>query len=105
MVALFMALSGGLDWAEYYTTIKSMGSVYCILFLFFFLFAIMAFFNVVTGVFCEKAMSLARPGPHEVMIRRQLKEVQDASELIKLLKEIIGFDGSANLTLASLEKF
>jgi len=75
MLSLFMALSGGVDWINHYDTIKTMGSAYSLLFIFFFCFAVIAFFNVVTGVFCEKAMSLARPGPHEMMVRKQNQEV------------------------------
>lgn len=87
MVTLFQALTGGRDWDEYFQVVQDMGWVYALLFLFFFLFALMSIFNVVTGVFCEKAMSLARPGPLEQQIRRQQKDLRDASELITLLKK------------------
>jgi hypothetical protein len=93
MVSLFMALSGGQDWIAFYTTIRELGPLYTVLYFFFFLFALMSFFNVITGVFCEKAMSLARPGPHEQMIRRRQKEMRDAKEMIALLKKVVGLSG------------
>merc|ERR1719424_1744235 len=89
MICLFQALTGGQDWGQFYDTIETMGSIYTTLFLFFYLFAIMAFFNVVTGVFCEKAMSLAKPGAVELMVRRQYKEIRDASDLIVLMRKIL----------------
>jgi len=95
MVALFMALTGGEDWGVYLATVEQVGVVYQLLFFFFYLFAILAFFNVVTGVFCEKAMSLARPGAQELMVRRQAKEVKDATELIGLMKKILKFEEKA----------
>jgi len=89
MVTLFMALTGGEDWNKFFQTVQEVGVAYSILFLFFYLFALMSFFNVITGVFCEKAMSLARPSPHELMVRRQVKEVRDARDLITLLRRIL----------------
>jgi len=107
MVTLFMALTGGEDWAKFYSTIVQMGTTYSILFLFFYLFAIMSFFNVVTGVFCEKAMSLARPGASELMVRRQAKEIRDASELIKLMRKILKLppDHAPALTATTFDDF
>merc|ERR1719247_3099166 len=67
---------------------------------------LMSFFNVITGVFCEKAMSLARPGPHEQMIRRRHKEMRDASELIGLLKKILHIrEPFPPITRAQFERF
>jgi len=105
MVALFMALTGGLDWIAVYSTIQEIGPIYTSLFLFFFLFAIMSFFNVVTGVFCEKAMSLASPGPHEILLDKQNKELQDATELVAMLKRVLHVEQIPNITAAMLDEF
>merc|ERR1719313_1533501 len=35
MMTLFMSLTGGNDWVEYYRTIQELGSVYSVLFIFF----------------------------------------------------------------------
>lgn len=82
-----------------------MGSLYSALFIFFFMFAMIAYFNVVTGVFAEKAMSLATPSEQEVRTKRHAKQISDASELISLLKHILHVEGTADLTMASLDKF
>merc|ERR1719326_2530708 len=83
-----------------------MGSTYSCLWCFFYLFALMAFFNVITGVFAEKAMSLARPGAHELMVRRQTKEIRDASELVRLMKKIMNFppDHAPSLNAATFDQ-
>lgn len=105
MVSLFFSLTGGVDYVQYYRTVKELGFLYESLFFFFLLFALMSFFNVVTGVFCEKAMSLARPGPRELLVKRRLKEVQDAGELIFLMKQILHVENAPGLTPESFDEF
>lgn len=105
MASLFMAVSGGNDWAAYHETVDKLGPVYSSLFFFFILFAMIAFFNVCTGVFCEKAMSLARPCPDEIYMRRQAEEVKEAKELKKMLHRLMGIDGAPELSMDQIDEF
>jgi len=84
MRSLFYSITGGEDWSRYHGTMKALGPVYDYLYLFFMAFTIIAFTNVITGVFAEKAMSLAAPSMEELACRRQGKEVKDAEELVAL---------------------
>merc|ERR1719456_614233 len=89
MRSLFMSATGGDDWSKFHDTIKAMGPVYDYLYLFFMAFTLIAFFNVITGVFAEKAMSLAAPTMDELTTRRQGREVKDATELVELLGRVL----------------
>jgi len=92
MLSLLMAVTGGNDWGEFHPIIKELGPVYNFLYLFFILFSSIAFFNVVTSVFCEKAMHLARPTMDDIMAEMKSKEVQDASVLLSMLDSILQDD-------------
>jgi len=105
MLSLFMAVSGGNDWAQYHETVAAVGTTYNFLFLFFIAFSSIAFLNVITGVFAEKAMSLASPSTNEMMVRRTEKEMRDAKELMALLHRVLGPDGPSNLCIKSCERF
>lgn len=105
MLTLLMAATGGNDWGVYHLTIKQLGAVYTYLYLFFILFSSMAFFNVITSVFCEKAMHLARPTMDEIAVEMKRKEVRDASELLKMLNTILKDDVKRTLDYDAFEEF
>jgi hypothetical protein len=105
MLSLFMSVTGGNDWSQYHDTVAAVGTSYKYLWLFFIGFSTIAFLNVITGVFAQKAMSLAMPTVDELMVRRTAKEVRDAKELVALLHRIIGSEGTCSLSSASFEKF
>jgi hypothetical protein len=103
MISLLKAATGGNDWGDYYGIFTEMSVAYQLLYLFFILFSFMAFFNVVTSVFMEKAMHLARPNISEVMVEMKQKEIEDASELLCLLDDVSG-DESRCLDTAKFEE-
>jgi hypothetical protein len=105
MLSLFMAISGGNDWSQYHETVTAVGTTYNFLFLFFIAFSSIAFLNVITGVFAEKALSLASPSSDELMVRRTEKERKDAQELVSLLQRVFGENGPADLGEESFECF
>merc|ERR1719230_966034 len=105
MLSLFMSISGGHDWERYHVTIAAVGHTYNFLFLFFIAFTFIAFLNVITGVFAEKAMSLACPTVDELMVKRTEKETKDAKELVSLLHRLVGSDGTQVLTSDTFENF
>lgn len=85
MLSLFICATGGDDWRVFFDVIKVIGPQYEYLFLLFIDFYLFAFVNVIVGVFCEKAASLAAPTTTELMENRYDKEFADARELFDLL--------------------
>jgi len=57
ILTLFMAMSGGNDWIEYYRVLVDMQPFYRVLFLSFISFTLFAIVNIVTGVFVEAALA------------------------------------------------
>jgi len=105
MVSLFMAATGGNDWTAYYESIVEVGDVYAGLFLFFIAFSVIAFFNVISGVFCEKALSLAVPTMEEQMQDRVDSDKRNAIELSTLLNTYVDHQGTYAMTAQSFTKF
>jgi len=105
MLSLFMACTGGNDWVEFHSSIKLIGKAYDYLFLLFIVSTFMAFFNVVTSVFCEKAMSLATPTLDELCVKRRHDEYEAAENLVTFLKHGLKDDGSHMVNADSFEQF
>jgi hypothetical protein len=103
MITLFMTCTGGNDWVEYYQDVQELALPYHVLFICFVLFYGIAFFNVITGVFCEKAMSLATPTTRELMIARTDKTHRDSKELLALIGHF--HPGSSCITKEDFDKF
>jgi hypothetical protein len=55
-LSLFMSMSGGNDWAEYYEQLNQLSIWYRCFYLMFILFTVYAVVNIVTGVFVESAL-------------------------------------------------
>merc|ERR1712023_248283 len=53
IVSLFMAMSGGNDWGQYYDALIPLEWPYRIMFLFFIAFALFAVVNIVIGIFVD----------------------------------------------------
>merc|ERR1719440_1149607 len=105
MLSLLMAVSGGNDWGAYHDVVKEVGVLYSFLYLFFIMFSMIAFFNVITSVFCEKAMHLATPTMTDVMLEMKKKEVEDASELLSLLSAVSKDDDIRTIDSEKFEEF
>lgn len=56
MLSLYMSMSGGNDWGQYYEALLMLPFHYRIIFLTFITIAVFAVVNIVTGVFVESAM-------------------------------------------------
>jgi len=101
MRSLFMSVTGGDDWSRFYTTVKILGPVYDYLYLFFMAFALIAFCNVITGVFAEKAMSLASPTTEDMARKRKGREIKDAQELVGVLNRVLKKGGTEGISAAA----
>merc|ERR1740130_421626 len=89
MLSLFKCASGGDDWTVFHDTVLELGPMYNLLFIIFIGSYVLAFFNVITATFCEKAISLAAPTRSELVHRRLEKEYADAKELTNLKARIL----------------
>merc|ERR1719502_179698 len=96
MLQLFMVITGGKEWINSWVVISEVGGMHAFLFLFFVAFYYLAFFNVITSVFCEKALSLATPTTSELIYKRIEKEHHDATELLTLLRTVCGASNTIN---------
>jgi len=107
MLSLFMAATGGNDWSVYHDVLKKAGPLYEALWIMFILFSLIAFFNVIGGVFCEKAMALARPTTHERMVEKRLTDEHDAAELSDLLHDLVPCDqgSTCRVTESAFDEF
>merc|ERR1711907_693753 len=56
LISLYMAMSGGNDWSQYYFGLMLVSLSYRMVFLLFITFALFAVVNIVTGVFVDAAM-------------------------------------------------
>lgn len=79
MLTLYMAVTGGSDWVIYYDILYELGSFTPLLFVgytFSFAFAI---FNILTGIFVERAVAANMPDREQqiVLERQRLREQAD----------------------------
>merc|ERR1719502_521359 len=105
MLQLFMVITGGNEWGHVYNILQELGGMHAFLFLFFVAFYYVAFFNVITSVFCEKAMTLAIPTTSELIAKRIEKEHHDAVELLSLLNRTMSDDGSHTINAQQVADF
>jgi len=58
--SLFMAVTGGTDWYDMQASLAYVGSTYGVLFLFYVFFMMFVLFNVLVGVFVDKAFEASK---------------------------------------------
>merc|ERR1712232_1100737 len=80
IVNLYMAVTGGNDWAIYYNIISRFGTFYTVAFIFFLFFFSFALFNILTGVLIEKAFEAGQPDRDELILEQCRKTKKDADE-------------------------
>lgn len=87
MITLIMCTTGGQDWIVAYHILGYAGFQAQLLFLFFVLFNTVSLWNVITSTFVEKALKLAKPTSHALVIQAQQEEFLHAQELYRLFKK------------------
>jgi len=103
MLSLYMAMSGGIDWADLYDTLGPLPVMYRILFLLFVSFALFAVVNVVTGVFVESAIRTSGKDRNTVI----REELQDQSRYLNSMQEVfeeMDADDTGSISLDEFEK-
>lgn len=99
MVSLYMAVTGGNDWGYYLDIVLLAGPFYYFLFILFTFFFVFALFNILTGVFVEKAVVAAQPDREEVILEQRRKTMEDAEEF-KHLCHVLDKDGTGTISRA-----
>jgi len=83
-LSLFMAMSGGEDWAVFLRQLSIMPFEYTLLFLVFVTFAILALLNVVTAVFIDAALRRSQ-NDRELAVQQEL---ESKDELVSIIQEV-----------------
>jgi len=86
MLTLYMASTGGNDWAIYYKALQPNFSKYVLLF--FVSFIQIALLNILTGIFVENALKSAEPDLEEKAKEFRKKEIVDAEVLFRVCKDM-----------------
>jgi len=104
ILSLYMAMSGGNDWGQYYEAIVKVpgGEVNGILFILFITFSTFAVVNIVTGVFVDNAMQSGRQD-REVVVHEELENKKDYLLSLQALFERIDDGGDGMITRESLQ--
>eukprot|EP00931_Biecheleriopsis_adriatica_P030172 TRINITY_DN17800_c0_g1_i1.p1 TRINITY_DN17800_c0_g1~~TRINITY_DN17800_c0_g1_i1.p1 ORF type:complete len:718 (-),score=129.89 TRINITY_DN17800_c0_g1_i1:212-2326(-) len=102
IIALYMSMSGGNDWAIYYVALQKIGSIYHQLFLLFITFAIFAVVNIVTGVFVDTAMQ-SNSADKEIVVREELEAMQAYLGKVQELFFAIDYDSNGTISADELD--
>merc|ERR1711988_641141 len=86
MLTLYKACSGGLDWGGIYEGLNDVGWFYSMLFLLFMFFFEFALFNILTGIFVEKAMCAALPARDDLVWKRRMSAQAEKGEFKRVCK-------------------
>jgi len=103
MLSLFMAMSGGRDWAELYWVLERLAVTYRMLFLLFVSFSLFAVVNVVTGVFVESAIATSGQD-RDTLIKEELHREQRYLIDMREVFEEMDQDQTDAISLEEFEK-
>lgn len=99
MLSLYLSVTGGNDWSVYYVVMTHIGSFYPAVFLSYTFFFIFALFNILTGVFVERAVAASLPDREELINEERKKLLKQVEELRALFKAL-DTDGSGKISKA-----
>lgn len=102
-LSLFMAMSGGEDWATILAALEPLPTEYTFLFLGFISFAILALLNVVSAVFINAALQRSN-NDRELAVQQEL---ESKDELITLVQQVfieLDTNQSGSLSIDEFEK-
>jgi len=103
MLVQFMGTTGGMDWGDVYAVVQSTSNFNGIFYLAQIVFFVFAFFNIVTSMFVDKAMKLAKPDEEVQMFERRIEERATAADLRRLIMEDLDLDQDGVISLEELE--
>merc|ERR1712137_1208452 len=83
-LSLYSSISGGRHWSEVCDVIQHVGPSYAFLFLSFICFCQLSLLNILTALFIENALRIAKPSSKEEAINKHKEELDLTEELRKL---------------------
>jgi len=102
MVTLFMSISGGRDWREFYSPLLNMNTLAGVAFLIYIFFVVFGVLNVVTGAFVDSMRQVSQRD-NDLVIEEELKKVNEFKSEIRLIFEEADVDGSGTLSWDEFE--
>lgn len=104
MITLLQSTTAGLDWRDSYHPLTSTGTVLPAIYVFFILLFTVSVWNIVTSVFIEKAMKIAKPDLDTIAVEQTVQDQHDTRHLMELLAgRALGDDDK--VASMSLEEF
>jgi len=100
---LYMAMSGGKDWGDYYEELEILPFSYRLAFLIFLTFAVLAVVNIVTGIFVESAMQ-CNQADRDMVVQEELAIKMRYRDRMRCVFDEIDHDGTGRLSLEEFEK-
>jgi len=101
MLTLLQSTTNGVDWGQVYVVLAEINGYLVAVYVFYIMFFVIAAWNIVTSIFVDRALTLAKPDL-ETLTRDQLvKDIADVEELRHLFLEA-DLDNSFSI---SLEEF
>lgn len=79
MFTLYQAAFGGNDWAVFFDVIQVTGALNSAIFVFYVAFIQIALVNILTGIFVDNAMQIARPDQDALALEQSKTEAEVAS--------------------------
>lgn len=102
MLTLFLSISGGVSWIEALDPLRTISSLAAFAFIAYVFVSIFAILNVVTGVFCHRAIESAQ-ADKEIAIMKQMEWKESQLRALKGVFIEIDDDGSETITSNELE--
>jgi hypothetical protein len=88
-LSLFMAVSNGDAWVKQYTVLQEVDStIATAMYLFFILFFVVAFWNIVMGQFMFETLKAAAPDIDELVFQRRKQDLDDAKALLQVIRHV-----------------
>ncbi|CAK0814130.1 unnamed protein product [Prorocentrum cordatum] len=97
VLSLLMVTTGGFDWQVMYQTLVPAGDHAAAALLFFVLFFEIAVWNVVTSIFVDKALQLAKPDAEKALLQKRKMELRDRHSIRRMMEKC-DVDGSGRMS-------
>lgn len=102
MVSLFQCTTGGMDWGDVYSRVELAGGTTPLFFISYIIFFNFAFFNIITSIFVDKAMKLAKPDD-ECLAKERTIEERELTQRLGELFEDVDDDGNGVISVEEIK--
>lgn len=101
-LSLFMSMSGGNDWSQYYDALTALPPWYPVGFLMFIVFCLFAVVNIVTGVFVESALGSSIKD-RDVIVHEELETKKQYLQSMEEIFDEMDEDHKGTISMAEFE--